>query len=38
MTTHAMHPDEALHSPAHWRDYLKMARLDHMTKHVFIRG
>jgi len=36
MTTHAMHPDEALHSPAHWRDYLKMARLDHMTKHVFI--
>jgi len=36
MSTQAIHSDEALHSPASWRDYLKMARLDHMTKHVFI--
>jgi 4-hydroxybenzoate polyprenyltransferase len=36
MNTHAMHPDELLSTPASWRDYLQMARLDHMTKHIFI--
>lgn len=36
MTTHTLHSKNALNTPASWRDYLQMARLDHMTKHIFI--
>lgn len=29
-------PDLAVRTPAHWRDYVRIARFDHVTKHVFI--
>lgn len=36
MTPDLSHPARVAAPTARWTDYLQMARLDHMTKHVFI--